>query len=43
VLKDSFREEDIIARYGGDEFSVIIKNCNNEAVNNYRNRIKENT
>ncbi len=43
VLKDSFREEDIIARYGGDEFSVIIKNCNNEAINNYRNRIKENT
>lgn len=43
VLKHTFREEDIISRYGGDEFAVIITHCNDQAIRKYRERIEENT
>jgi diguanylate cyclase (GGDEF)-like protein len=39
ILKNSFRMDDCLARIGGDEFAVIIKNANTELVNNLYNRI----
>ena len=30
ILKNSFRDEDVIVRLGGDEFAVIVQNCTPE-------------
>ncbi len=32
MLKDIFRSDDIIGRLGGDEFFVLIKNCNSDDI-----------
>jgi diguanylate cyclase (GGDEF)-like protein/PAS domain S-box-containing protein len=40
VLKSSFRDEDIIARIGGDEFSVLLPNTSAKAAEAIRTRIE---
>jgi diguanylate cyclase (GGDEF)-like protein len=45
ILKDSVRDEDLIARFGGEEFVIMVK-CSNYAstiklVNRIRNRIEK--
>lgn len=32
ILQQLSREEDIVCRFGGDEFAVFLKDCNDEAV-----------
>ena len=41
ILKESFRKEDIIARWGGDEFSIILPATSNEVANKIVQRVKE--
>lgn len=41
ILKNCFRETDIVARIGGDEFIAIVKECDLQIVNMFKNRIKE--
>jgi diguanylate cyclase (GGDEF)-like protein len=45
VLKETIRGEDILARYGGDEFSIILprteKNASTKIAERIRKRIKE--
>lgn len=40
-LKKIFKEEDIIIRYGGDEFLICLKEINNISISDIRKRIKE--
>lgn len=41
ILKNCFREEDIVARIGGDEFLAVIQESNRENIEHIRNRIYE--
>ena len=41
ILKDSCRENDIIARYGGDEFAIVLPNTPYKHVEKICERIKE--
>ena len=41
VLHDGCRDEDIIARWGGDEFAVILPDTNVETAQSICRRIKE--
>lgn len=41
-LKSMIRNDDIVCRYGGDEFVIIFRNCSSEDVINRINEIKEN-
>lgn len=41
VLKSCFRDEDIVARIGGDEFSVIIFDCTTEMALRLQGRIED--
>ena len=41
VLKSCFREEDMVARIGGDEFAVLLPNSNADVVKNAILRIRE--
>ncbi len=43
VLKDTFREEDIIARWGGDEFVILLNQTSKETVEKLAKRIKNKT
>ena len=40
VLRSCFRDEDIIARIGGDEFSVLLANTNPQACENIKQRLE---
>ena len=42
LLKNSSRDEDIVARIGGDEFAIILPETGNEAATNIFKRIKNN-
>jgi diguanylate cyclase (GGDEF)-like protein/PAS domain S-box-containing protein len=41
ILKNCFRESDIVARIGGDEFAVLLPQSNEDVVFTCRNRIRE--
>ncbi len=41
ILKELFRKEDIIARYGGDEFVILLPETNEEEVQKMLKRIKK--
>jgi len=41
ILKDSFRKEDVLARWGGDEFIAILPNTSHQDTVNIIKRIKE--
>lgn len=42
VLKRNSRKEDIVSRYGGEEFCVLLKGASKYSSINYAKRIKEN-
>lgn len=42
IIKKSLKGEGIISRYGGDEFAVVISNCNKENISITANNIKSN-
>jgi len=42
IIKDCCRKEDIVARWGGDEFFIILPKTNEEAVLNIIKRIRNN-
>ncbi|MDK2820968.1 MAG: hypothetical protein PWP31_933 [Clostridia bacterium] len=41
VIKKSFRENDVVARIGGDEFAILLPDCNEEDVEKACLRIKD--
>ena len=41
ILKDNFRSSDILARFGGEEFCVIVPNLTQKNVYNFFDRIRE--
>ncbi|KYZ76617.1 hypothetical protein AXX12_09315 [Anaerosporomusa subterranea] len=41
LIKSCFRETDIIARIGGDEFAILLPNCSPQAVENACQRIND--
>ncbi|ADY72703.1 diguanylate cyclase [Desulfurobacterium thermolithotrophum DSM 11699] len=41
IIKDSFREYDIVSRFGGDEFVVVVKDDSGKSLNSILQRIKE--
>ena len=42
ILKRSFRQSDITARIGGDEFAVAMVDCGKEHLESAKNRLKKN-
>ncbi|MFZ2538929.1 MAG: GGDEF domain-containing protein, partial [Oscillospiraceae bacterium] len=41
ALKKCFRETDIVARIGGDEYAVIVPECNQLLAENFKSRINQ--
>ena len=41
ILRESIRTNDILARYGGDEFCIVLDGANTEELNNIIERIEE--
>lgn len=42
ILEEEKRDEDIVARYGGDEFTIILPECNENGAVTVANRIAQN-
>lgn len=42
AIKSSFRAEDMVARIGGDEFAVLLLNCDSKAIEKTCLRIRQN-
>ena len=42
MLKDTFRESDILARIGGDEFVALLSECSTQSMLNVTTRLTEN-
>ncbi|MFA5384305.1 MAG: PAS domain S-box protein [Eubacteriales bacterium] len=42
AIKSSFRAEDMVARIGGDEFAVLLLNCDSKTMEKACRRIKQN-
>jgi diguanylate cyclase (GGDEF)-like protein/PAS domain S-box-containing protein len=42
ILMQSFRESDVVARIGGDEFAILLPNCSTSVVESACTRIREN-
>ncbi|MFC2159444.1 diguanylate cyclase [Actinomycetota bacterium] len=42
ILKNTFRPSDVVARIGGDEFSILMKDINEDGVINTLGRLKNN-
>jgi len=40
ILKNSFRECDLVSRYGGDEFVIIVENPSFEVLDNLKSRLR---
>lgn len=43
ILKTSVRSSDLVARLSGDEFAILIPNCNDEIIKRVLDNIKEKT
>jgi diguanylate cyclase (GGDEF)-like protein len=41
LLRDSFRQSDVIARLGGDEFAVLVTDASERSLTTVRNRVLE--
>ncbi len=41
ILKNSIRESDLVCRWGGEEFVILLKNCSNEDAYNKAIQLKE--
>ncbi len=41
VLKDNFRSSDVLARFGGEEFCVIVPNISEKNIYNFFDRIRD--
>lgn len=41
VLRSNLREKDILCRYGGDEFGIILPDCDKEKASNIANNLRE--
>lgn len=41
LLKQTFRESDVLGRLGGDEFAVLLTNANREDLNNTLHRLRQ--
>ncbi len=42
IIMDSVRNNDIVCRYGGDEFVVLLRNCDKDNLDYLMNRLKDN-
>ena len=42
ILRTSFREGDVISRYGGDEFIIFVSTVDDKTIDNIKDRINEN-
>ncbi|MCK5543936.1 MAG: GGDEF domain-containing protein, partial [Desulfobulbaceae bacterium] len=43
LLEKEVRPMDVVARTGGDEFLILLADCNNEGANNFINRLTKKT
>jgi diguanylate cyclase (GGDEF)-like protein len=41
ILRSTFRESDLVARIGGDEYAVLVRGCEPNAVNVLRQRLND--
>ncbi|MDA3932155.1 MAG: diguanylate cyclase [Tenericutes bacterium] len=41
VLKDTFKQNDVVSRIGGDEFAVLLPNTTHKKLQRYKDQLKE--